>query len=49
MWCLETLKKLNEARERVLRKHAEEEAEEVRAEEATRLHQIKADLMLEQA
>ena len=49
MWCLETLKKLNEARERLLRKQAAEDAEADRAEEAARQHQIRADLVLEAA
>jgi hypothetical protein len=49
MWCLESLKKLNEAREKRLREQAQEEAQEVRAEEAARQHQIKADALLEAA
>lgn len=49
MWSLETLKRLNEAREKFLRKESQEEAQEARAEEAARQHQIKADLMLDPA
>lgn len=47
MWCLETLKRLNEAREAQLKKESEEEAEEKRAEDAARTHQIRAEQMLE--
>jgi hypothetical protein len=49
MWCLETLKRLNEAREKLLRKQAQEDEQEDRAEAAAREHQIKADAMLEAA